>query len=240
LKRVLKWVAVGLLLVVLALAWGYYLAFGRNRPIVDGQVLAPGVETVKDGFVSVFVLDVAPGVVALVDCGNDKEGKALLGALARRGLGPSAVAAIFVTHGHPDHTAGCHLFPGAPVYALGPEMDLLGNAAKVLRPLKDGEGTNVGGLHVETFATPGHTPGSAVYLADGVLFFGDSASGGKDGTLHPAVRLFSKEPAQNVASLKALATRLHPRAEEVKVLAFAHSGPLQGLAPLEAFAAKSF
>jgi hydroxyacylglutathione hydrolase len=236
-KRVLKWVAVALLLVVLALAWGFYLAFGRNRPIVDGQVLAPGVETVRDGFVSAFVLDVAPGVVALVDCGNDGAGKALLAALARRGLGPSAVAAVFLTHGHPDHTAGCHLFPGAQVYALEPEVALIGGAAKVTRPLKDGDGTNVGGLHVETFATPGHTPGSAVYFADGVLFFGDSASGGKDGSLLPAVRLFSKDPAQNVSSLKALAARLRPRAEEVKVLAFAHSGPLQGLAPLEAFAA---
>jgi hydroxyacylglutathione hydrolase len=236
-KRVLKWLAVGLLLVVLALCWGFYVVFGRNRPMVDGQVLAPGVETVKDGFlVSAFILDVAPGVVALVDCGNDKGGKALLAALSRRGLGPQAVAGIFLTHGHPDHTAGCHLFPGAQVFALAPEVALIGDAAQLTRPLQDGDGTNVGGLHVETFATPGHTPGSAVYLADGVLFFGDSASGGKDGALHPAVRLTSKDPEKNVASLKSLAARLRPRADEVKVLAFAHSGPLQGLAPLEAFA----
>jgi hydroxyacylglutathione hydrolase len=236
-KRVLRWVAAVLLLLVLVVAGAFYLAFGRNKPIVDGLVLAPGVQTVKDGFVSVFVLDVAPGVVTLIDCGNDKEGKALLGALRTRGLGPSAVAAIFLTHGHPDHVAGCKLFPGAQVYAFPEDVPLIGDRAKVTHFLKDAEGSNVGGLHVETFAMPGHTPGSAAYLADGVLFFGDSASGATDGTLMAAVRFFSDNPKQNVASLKALAERLRLRANEVKVLAFAHSGPLDGLAPLETFAA---
>jgi hydroxyacylglutathione hydrolase len=235
-KRALRWVAVGLLVVVLALAAGFYVAFGRNRPIVDGLVVAPGVETVKDGFVSAFLLDVGPGKVALVDCGNDKDGKALLAALRRRGLGPSSVVAIFLTHGHPDHVAGCHLFADAQVYALPEEVSLIGNAATVTHPLRDGQVTDVGPLRVETFATPGHTPGSAMYLADGVLFFGDSASGAKDGTLLSAVRLFTSNPSQNVASLKALAARLRLRAQDVKVLAFAHSGPLPGLSPLEAFA----
>ena len=236
-RRVLRLLAVAILVLVLILAGAFYLAFGRNRPIVDGQLLAPGVETVKDGFVSAFILDVAPNVVALIDCGNDKEGKALLGALQRRGLGPLAVAAIFLTHGHPDHVAGCRLFPGAHVYAFPEDVKLIGANAKVTNFLKDGEGTNVGGLYVETFAMPGHTPGSAAYLADGVLFFGDSARGGRDGTLLPAVRFISDNSAQNVAALKALAERLRLRGPEVKTLAFAHSGPLDGLGPLEDFAA---
>ncbi len=149
------------------------------------------------------------------------------------------MAAIFLTHGHPDHVSGCKLFPGAQVYAFPEDVPLIGDRAKVTHFLKDGEGTTVGGLHVETFAMPGHTPGSAAYLADGVLFFGDSASGAKDGTLMPAVHFFTDNPKQNVASLKALAVRLAPRAQEVKVLAFAHSGPLDGLGPLETFAASN-
>jgi hydroxyacylglutathione hydrolase len=236
-KRFLAWVAVIILLLVLAAAVAFYFAFGRNRPIVDAQVLQPGVETVKDGFVSAFILDVAPGVVALIDCGNDKAGKALLGALGRRGLGKEAVTAIFLTHWHPDHVAGCRLFPGAQVYAFAEDVALIGEQARVTHFLKDGEGTNIGGLHVESFATPGHTAGSAVYLADGVLFFGDSARGNKDGTLLPAVGLISSNSAQNATSLKTLASRLSTRSAEVKTLAFAHSGPLAGLAPLEAFPA---
>ncbi|MGH7435561.1 MAG: hypothetical protein ACRENE_07785, partial [Polyangiaceae bacterium] len=83
---------------------------------------------------------------------------------------------------------------------------------------------------------PGHTPGSAVYLARGVLFFGDSAGASKTGEVMRAVRWFSKDPAQNVASLKALYERLLPRQAEIKVLAFGHTGSLAGLDPLGSFA----
>jgi glyoxylase-like metal-dependent hydrolase (beta-lactamase superfamily II) len=236
----MKRVLIGIGIVVLLLACGaggiWYSAFSHNRPIVDGQNLGSGVETVKDGFVSVFIIDVAPGKVALIDAGKDKTGQALLAALGRRGLGPSSVAAIFLTHWHGDHTAACKLFPDAQVYAMRNDVALVGDAVKVTMPLDDNSVTKVGDVNVEAYAVPGHTPGSAVYLARGVLFFGDSAGGGKDGTLMPAVRLFSKDPDQNVASLKMLEARLQPRASEVKTLAFAHSGPLDGFHPFEAFA----
>ncbi len=235
-KRALKWVGLVVLLLVIAAASIWYTAFGNNSPIVDGQQVVAGVETVKDGFVSVFVVDVGPGRVALVDAGKDASGKAILSALARRGLTPASVAAIFLTHGHGDHTAACKLFPDAQVYALESEVALIGDAARVTHPLKDGEVADVGDLHVETFAVPGHTPGSAVYLMRGTLFFGDSAGASKDGVMMKAVRLFSKDSAQNVTSLKALEARLQPRATEVKALAFAHTGPLVGFEPFAAFA----
>jgi len=234
-KRALKWVAgvVGLLLVLAGAFWFY--AFGSNSPIVEGPVV-PGVETVKDGFVNIFILDTGPGKVALVDAGNDKSGKSLLAALARRNLAPASVAAIFLTHGHPDHTAGCRLFPGAEVYAMEADVALAGESAKVTHPLKDGEITTLGDLRVEAFSVPGHTPGSAVYLARGVLFFGDSAGASKDGEIMKAVGLFSKNSGENVASLKALTARLEPRAKEVQAMAFGHTGTVAGFAPLATFA----
>jgi glyoxylase-like metal-dependent hydrolase (beta-lactamase superfamily II) len=228
-------VGLAVLLLVVAAFSAWYSAFGSNSAIVDGQ-LVPGVETVKDGFVSLFMIDVGPGKVALVDAGKDGSGKAVLAALARRGLTAGSVVAIFLTHGHGDHTAGCKLFPEAQVYALESDVALVGDAAKVTHPLKDGEVTDIGDLRVETFAVPGHTPGSAVYFARGVLFFGDSAGASKDGAMMKAVRLFSKDSGQNVASLKKLTTRLQPRAAEIKMLAFAHTGPLVGFQPLSTFA----
>jgi len=224
-KRVMK--VLGLLLALLVVAAGgvWYSAFGSNSPIPEG-LLVPGVETVKDGFVSAFILD-------------DKSGKAILAALQRRGLTAASVAAIFLTHGHPDHTAGCRVFPAADVYAMEADVPLVGDAAKVTHRLKDGDVSTVGDLRVEAFAVPGHTPGSAVYLAHRVLFFGDSAGASKSGEVMKAVHLFSKDPAQNVASLKALAARLQPRAAEVVELAFAHTGPLAGLGPLATFASHS-
>jgi glyoxylase-like metal-dependent hydrolase (beta-lactamase superfamily II) len=235
-NRIFKWTALVVLLLAVVAGAAFYSAFGRNRSIVAGQELAPGVTTVKDGMVAPLLLDAGGGKFALFDAGKDKSGEAILDALKQHGAQPSSVSAIFVTHGHRDHTAACRLFPSAQVYAMGSEVALIGDAAHVTHPLKDGEAVQVGSLRVEAFATPGHTQGSVVYLANGVLFFGDSARGGKDGSVMPAVRLLSKDPAQNVASLKKLASLLTPRASEVKVLAFAHSGPLDGFEPLAAFA----
>src|SRR5580704_17940696 len=102
-KRALKWFGLALLVLVLAAGGVFYSAFVHNRPIEDGGEPASGVRTVKYSFVSVYVLDAGNGKVALIDAGNDKSGKAILAELQRRGLTAAAVAAIFLTHGHPDH-----------------------------------------------------------------------------------------------------------------------------------------
>jgi hydroxyacylglutathione hydrolase len=240
LKRILIGLGVLVLLLVVGMAAVFHKAFGNNRPIADGQ-LVTGVQVVKDPLfagaaVSVDVLDVAPGKVALIDAGNDKKGEAVLAALKARGMDANSVEAIFLTHGHPDHTAACRLFSNAAIYAMASEEALVNETAHVTHALKDGDIVHVGDLQVEAFAVPGHTAGSAVYLSKGVLFFGDSAGGAKDGTMMPAVSLFSAKADENVASLKALAARLTPRASEVHTLAFAHTGPLDGFAPLAAFA----
>lgn len=236
-KRVMKWVGILVAVLVVLAGAGWFYAFGNNSPIVQGSI-ADGVEEVKDGFANIFILDAGPGKVALVDAGNDKSGKALLAALAHRNLAPSSVAAIFLTHGHPDHTAGCKLFPDAQVYAMAEDVALVGDAAKVTHPLKDGDVATVDDLRVEAFSVPGHTPGSAVYFSRGVLFFGDSAGASKKGEVMRAVGLFSKDPDQNVASLKALSARLSPRKADVKALAFGHTGPLVGFEPLATFASR--
>jgi len=241
-KKILKRVLIGLGVLVallgIAAAYVYFTAFANNRPIVDRQRVVPGVEVVKDGFVSVDILDAGPDKVALVDCGNDKKAEATLAALSERKMSADSVVAIFLTHGHSDHTNGCRMFPKAEVYAMDDEVSRIGDAAKVSVRLKDGDVEQVGDLRVEAFATPGHTKGSAVFLANGALFFGDSAGAAKDGSMMPAVRLFSEDPAQNMASLKALEGRLAPRADEIKALVFAHSGPLDGFAPFATFASK--
>jgi glyoxylase-like metal-dependent hydrolase (beta-lactamase superfamily II) len=237
-KRALRWVGVVVLVLAALVASAWYSAFGGNSAIVDGQTLAPGATVVKDGFVSVAILDVGPGKVALIDAGNDPAAKSTLAALTARGMNADSVVAIFLTHGHGDHTAGCKAFPRADVVALATEVGVIGEAAKVTRPLQDGAVVELGELRVEAFAVPGHTVGSAAYLARGVLFFGDSAGASSKGEVMKAVRLFSKDSSQNVASLKALAARLAPRAAEVKELAFAHTGPLVGFEPLRTFASR--
>lgn len=252
LKRALK-ITVAVLLVLVAVPVTMIAsAFVGTSAIVDGAEPTSGVRIVKDGFVSVGVIDLGGGKVALVDAGNDVSGKAILAELTRRGLGPGAVEAVLLTHGHPDHLNGCHAFPAAPVYALADDVALAeGREAakspigklvgakptgvKIARALADGEVLTLGDKSVRVFAVPGHTAGSAAYLVNGVLFLGDSAGASKDGRILPAPWAFSDNGAQNRASLKTLADRLRPEAAKVSALVPAHSGVLSGLDPLLAF-----
>lgn len=239
-----------LLVIVALLAVVFYVVFGNmvfgNMPAVADAEIAPGVVQIVDGYVNAFFVEGGPGQVALIDAGNDPAGTAVLASLGRRGHQPSDVKAILLTHGHPDHTAAAHLFPGAAVYAFpadapvaagekraaGPLPKLLDTpkekTVKVTHPLTDGEVVRVGTATITAFLVPGHTGGSAAYLYEGVLFVGDSANGRADGTVVSAPWVVSDDCDQNVASLAELRERFTREGRSVKVLAFGHSGPKTG------------
>jgi glyoxylase-like metal-dependent hydrolase (beta-lactamase superfamily II) len=252
-KRVLKLLGLLLLIPLLGLVALFFLMFAGNPEIPDGRELEGFARVVKDDYVSVGVLDAGPGTVALIDSGADPEGKRLLAELERRQLGPEAVKAIFLTHGHADHVAGCHLFPQAEVMALEGDVALAEGKARsggpltklippadhqvhVTRALKDGETVQVGDLAIRVFALPGHTGGSAAYLVRGLLFLGDSADATKEGTLVPARWPVTDDAERNRASLQALAVRL--KSEQLKHLVFSHTGVLDEGTALQTFAAK--
>lgn len=232
----------GALVVVASLL--FYLLFGGKAPIPDGMTI-DRVRVVKDGFVSVYLLDLAPGAVALVDSGNDPDATAILEALRKRGLGPEAVKAVLLTHGDADHTSGSPRFPQAMVMALdeavpfaegravrGPFEAPKPTGIRVGRVLQDGELLNLEGSRIEVFAVPGHAPGSAAFLAGRVLFLGDNAEVTSDSELEPAAWLFCDDRVQNRASLLELARRLESRTG-VTAIACSHSGVLaRGLEPL--------
>jgi glyoxylase-like metal-dependent hydrolase (beta-lactamase superfamily II) len=250
-RRIVKWAALLLLLGVAGLVGAVAWTVRSTLPIRQ-DVALEGVQVVKDGLVSIFILELAPGAVALIDAGSDPEGKAVLAALARRGLGPEAVKAILLTHGDYDHVSGAPRFPAAEVVAMEGDVALAEGRAqrgllayhparptglKVARSLTGDGALEVGGLQIRYFAVPGYSAGSAAYLARGILFLGDSAEAMKDGRLDAGWWFTNDSTATEERSLRALAGRLGPLADRIRAIACAHSGVLVGgVAPLAALA----
>lgn len=251
-KRILKIVLGVVVLLVLAVGGVLAATFMGRRPMVDGQEVG-GTRLVSNGFSSVAIIPIDDRQVALVDTGSDASGQAIVQELLRRQLDANAVTAIFLTHGHQDHTAAIGVFPNAQVMALEVEVPLLAGTAAprsplgrivpvsptgvtVDRVLRDGDVVTVGSVPVRVYAVPGHTAGSAAYVARDVLFIGDSADVASDGTLQGSPWIFSDSQSENRASLADLERRLVADGVNVTAIVPAHSGPADGVVALTEFA----
>ena len=245
-------IAIGLIAISVVTVFAALAAVIVGRQAVADGFEFNGIRIIKDGVVSVAVIPVGNGKVILLDAGYDHAGKAILTELSRRKLTPESVTAILLTHSHPDHVAAIDLFPSAEVMAVEPEMPLLEGRAswrgplmrlfprlggvKVAHVLHDGETLTLSQVSARVFLIPGHTPGSAAYLVNGVLFLGDAADISNDGKIQDPPWITSDHRVENRESLLRLDQRLVHDGADVKVIACSHSGVLtQGLAPLTAF-----
>ena len=251
-KRILKIVGLVVLLIVVGVGALIAVTFMGRKAVVDGQEVN-GIRIIADGITSLAVVPIDNRQVALIDAGNDQTGKAALAELARRGVGPEAVSTILLTHGHPDHTGAVHLFPNAKVMALEPDVALVEGRAgskgpatrlfpvsptgiTVNRALHGGDVVTVGSTPIRVYAVPGHTAGSAAYLVNGVLLIGDAADVKSDGSLQGAPWIFSDSQPEDRASLVRLEQQLVGDGADVKAIVPAHSGAVEGIGALSAYA----
>ena len=135
------------------------------------------------------------GRCAIVDPGDAAPVEAFL---QEQGL---SLAAILVTHHHPDHVGGItRLVQDRAIPVYGPAQE---NIPGMTHPLEDNQTLALDplGIHLQVLAVPGHTLGHiAYYDADNNwLFCGDTLFAGGCG------RLFEGTPSQMHASLTRLA-----------------------------------
>lgn len=124
--------------------------------------------------------DTATGKGAVIDPGDEPD--RVLSAVRESGM---ALTAVFLTHGHHDHTGAVAAlkaaYPGLPVYLHDGDAAMAGNPAAFMPDVQqrtaaygEGDVMEVGNLKVEVLHTPGHTPGGVTLKVGNVLFTGDT------------------------------------------------------------------
>jgi hydroxyacylglutathione hydrolase len=216
-------IALGILILIPVA--GIVALFATREPPQGPRVDAgPGVLGVEAGGAYAWIVRTPHGAV-LVDAGLDASGTAIVEALRSQGVTPEQVQAVLLTHGHPDHYAAAVLFGKAPVFLGAGDETMLrgdrrhhsrfGKVMSAVMPLpaapprvtevRGGEVLELDGVRFAAIATPGHSPGSMMYLCRNVLFTGDSLMG-KGAGVAIAPSLFSEDAARNRASLRQLGT----------------------------------
>ena len=157
-----------------------------------------------------LLVDEEQNVCAVIDPGGSAQ--RIINAVEAAGLTP---AAIFLTHGHYDHTGAVAelqaKWPEVPtylnkrdVYEGDGRMQQLFPPVPHMKNYDEGDTLSVGGLTVTVMATPGHTHGSVCYICQDALFSGDTLFAGSCGrtdlpggdwaTIHESLRFLAALP----------------------------------------------
>jgi glyoxylase-like metal-dependent hydrolase (beta-lactamase superfamily II) len=236
-RRWARWVL--LLLLLLPVAFVLFVRGGTHwgppPALVHGSVWRA--HTMAVDFYGARVGD---GVV-LFDSGADAQGRKLDELLAALGKGRDDVGDVFITHGHPDHTAAAPLCKKARLHGGIGDSDMMSGRApiqpgmprfmgRVLGAPKvmltdafiDSSTVTAGGADVRAVRFPGHTPGTMLYVYDGVLFAGDTMDykDGKLTWLKPT--LFNYDDAQLHRNMAGLASVID--VPSIKVVCTGHGG----------------
>lgn len=133
-----------------------------------------------------LVMDEDSGKGVVIDPGGAAD--AISAAIKKVGM---TLEAIFLTHGHYDHTGAVlelkKEFPDIPVYLHAADavqtqkVDSLMPDIGETKPYDEGDEISIGSMKFRVLHTPGHTAGSVTLDAGEVLFTGDTMFAGNCG-----------------------------------------------------------
>jgi hydroxyacylglutathione hydrolase len=215
----------GLGITALLLGIGVIAMRAKQNGFDPPDALRRDVVHVRNFFTDLYGARIGDRVI-LFDGGVGPEGRALDALLSALKASRDQVSDVFLTHGHFDHVASAPLCHKARIHVGIRDTDMMAHktehepfAARTFHRILPvppvaataaflGERTEVDlgdGKKMVALPLPGHTPGSYVFVYEGILFAGDSIqiSGGKLGFADTA---FSVDPAENrrgIATLKA-------------------------------------
>lgn len=167
----------------------------------DSPLRVHPVPAFSDNYIWLIECPAAPGRIVAVDPGDAVP---VIAALKSHG---ASLAAILLTHHHPDHIGGVgelkRHWPAAVV--IGPDDARIEQRTRTAR---DGERCEMPdlGLGFEILGVPGHTLSHIAFWGHGALFCGDTLFSAGCG------RMFEGTPGQMTASLKKLAALPPPTA----------------------------
>jgi metallo-beta-lactamase class B len=133
---------------------------------------------VGNGKYGVYAIDTSDGII-LIDAMNSQTevDNFILPNMRAVGLDPARIKILLFSHGHPDHYGGGRYlkqrYPHIRMYLSDIDWNVIPNQplrSEQGRPperditVADGDHISLGGMTIETFVTPGHTPGSLSLL----------------------------------------------------------------------------
>jgi glyoxylase-like metal-dependent hydrolase (beta-lactamase superfamily II) len=164
------------------------------------------VQAVRDGFMNLYVLKAANGLVCF-DAGWRP-------AMVARGfealdLNPLDIVAVFLTHLHWDHARSAGLFRNAEVF-VG-KREITAQVPKWLKPARrltgvtEGQLLTAAGVSIRVLETPGHTSGSVSYLAGDCFLFSGDVIRLREGEALPFPSWFNRDSQALAQSVRKLA-----------------------------------
>lgn len=153
------------------------------------------------------------------------------------GVDPASITHLFLTHTDMDHAGAIDKdsrstwFAHAQVFMGQDEVPMIDGSkprkfifkspVEIARPfdlLDDGDMVQIGPIHVETIATPGHTIGHVSYLINGHILIGGDVIILLDGQAEPFYQTWNMDHVQVKHSVKKLA-----RLDGISILCTAHT-----------------